>query len=266
MKSASVLSCEHIHIHRILGRTDAFIAALQGYLHTLFTHFDEFGSVKIMIVCDDRSFQYEWVAGEQPSDYDPATLAVGESGEIDVQIDLYCEQTDIEEHQNTLFSLSRHGVLKDCVRHCILLEDEQTTSLMMSGMYRGAFLHGSVPFTSGNVDILEDTKWIDSSHRASFHFPEGAEDDAEDLLEQLETRLAIEANLTDNRRTLIIDGTQLDGRGDVYFYRDMLAKLVSLSDDALITGALMPESDTIFALLRFVQEGSSILVQTAVAE
>ena len=65
---------------------------------------------------------------------------------------------------------------------------------------------------------------------------------------------------------LVIGALQLDGRAQVERYREALEKLAQMSETSLITGSLAPEDDAVFALLRFVQEGAEVIVQTAVAE
>ena len=65
---------------------------------------------------------------------------------------------------------------------------------------------------------------------------------------------------------LVIGALQLDGRAQVERSREALEKLAQMSETSLITGSLAPEDDAVFALLRFVQEGAEVIVQTAVAE
>ena len=82
----------------------------------------------------------------------------------------------------------------------------------------------------------------------------------------LEAQLEIELTRSDDGQALVIDALQLDGRGQVELYRRSLAELSALAQTSLITGSLAPEDDAVFALLRFVQEGADVVVQTAVAE
>ena len=49
-------------------------------------------------------------------------------------------------------------------------------------------------------------------------------------------------------------------------YYKALERLCELSEHSQILGSLMPDSDRVFALLRFVQEGSRVVILTAVAE
>lgn len=266
MKNKSVLSCEHIHIHRIPGRTDAILSALQGYLRTLFQLLNHLGSAEILIDLDGAQSRFEWLDDVCPASDEGCIDRLTQADEIDVRVDMCCDQFPMEDAQKAISALLKDGSLKDCARYCALIEDDQTSSLTLSGLYRGAFLHGSVPFTSNNEDILVDTQWNGSSHRAEFQLRPESEEQARDLVELLESHLDIELNLSDDGRSLVIDGVQLGGRHDVRFYRETLEKLVRLSDRALITGSLIPESDNVFALLRFVQEGSLVNVQTAVAE
>lgn len=266
MKNKSVLSCEHIHIRRVPGRTDAFMSALQGYLRALFQLLNHLGSAELSISLDGAQTRFEWLDDVCPDSDGVQIELLAQANEIDVRVDMCCDRFPMEDAQKALSDLLKDGSLKDCVRYCALIEDEQTSSLTLSGLYRGAFLHGSVPFTSNNEDILVDTQWSGSSHRAEFEIAQGNEDQVRDLADLLESRLGIVLNLSGDGRTLIIDGVQLCGRQDVRFYRETLETLARLSARALITGSLIPESDTVFALLRFVQQGSAVSVQTAVAE
>lgn len=267
MKNTSALSCEHIHIHRIAGRTDAFIAALQGYLRTLFMQNDKLSWMEIRIANDNASFCLQGQDGVLTGDSaDEALSGMTAADEIDVRVDMCCELFHMDGAQAVLSDALRSGQLKDCVRYCALLQDEQTSSLTLSGLYRGAFLHGAVPFTQDNEDILVACKWIGFTHRAEFRFPESAAGAASALTEQLEDRLEIDLTFSPDGRELKIQGLELADRREVLFYRDALEQLVRLSESARITGALAPDSDSVFALLRFVQDGSGVVLQTAVAE
>ncbi len=266
MKNSSILSCEHIHVHRVPGRTDGFIAALQTYLRTLFSLSDEFGSAEIRIVNDDREALFEWTGGALPGPGDEAIDGMAHAAEIDVRVNMCCDLFDMDVAQAALAQHLKGGALKDCVRCCTLIEDEQTASLTMSGMYRGAFLQGAVPFTTDNQDILVATRWNGYTHRAEFRLPKENAGAAARIASALEAQLEIELTRSDDGQALVIDALQLDGRGQVELYRRSLAELSALAQTSLITGSLAPEDDAVFALLRFVQEGADVVVQTAVAE
>ena len=267
MKKSSALSCEHIRVHRVPGRTDGFIDALQRYLKSLFVQNDKLSWVEIRIVNDDRSYCFEWQDGCLCGDgSDEALTGMAEADRSDVRVDMCCEFFHMEDAQSALTDVLRDGLLKDCVRYVALLQDESSSALMLSGLYRGSFLHGAVPFTADNQDILVVCKWNGFTHRAAFRFPESAVNAAAALADELEDRLEIELTLSDDGRNLTIESLQLADRREVFFYRDKLEQLARLSEHAQITGALAPDSDSVFALLRFVQEGSGIIWQTAVAE
>ena len=266
MKNSSILSCEHIHVRRVPGRTDAFLAALKVYLETLFSLSDEFGSAEIRIANDGREFRFEWAGGELPGPGGEAIDGMAEASEIDVRVNMCCDLFDMDEAQAALARELKGGALKDCVRCCTLIEDEQTASLTMSGIYRGAFLQGAVPFTTDNEDILVATRWNGFTHRAEFRLREAEADAAGEIADALEGRLEIELSRSDDGRALAIGALQLDGRAQVEFYRDALERLCRMSESSLITGSLAPEDDAVFALLRFVRDGADVVVQTAVAE
>ena len=264
MNATSALSCEHIYIRRIPGRTDAFIAALQNYLRKLLTISEGTESAEIIITPDGSEHRFEWYGEAGETNLDSALSAMETAAETDVRINICSDLYSAEEEQRSLNALLRDGSLKDCVRCSILLEDEHTSSLTMSGLYRGAFLHGAVPFVSDASDILLKTAWNGYTHRAEFRFAPAAFDDAQDLGDLLEDRLEIELVTEDN--LLRVENVHLEDADEVAFYREMLEKLTTLAESAQITGALTPESDEIFALLRFVRENSAVTVQTAVAE
>ena len=267
MKNSSALSCEHIRIRRAPGRTDGFIDALQRYLKSLFTQNDKLSWVEVRIADDDRSYCFEWQDGGLCGDgADEALTGMAGANRIDVRVDMCCEFFHMEDAQSALTDVLRDGQLKDCVRYVALLQDESSSALMLSGLYRGSFLHGAVPFTADNQDILVVCKWNGFTHRAEFRFPESAVNAAAALADELEDRLEIELTLADDGRSLTIESLQLADRREVFFYRDALEQLARLSERAQITGALAPDSDSVFALLRFVQEGSGVIWQAAVAE
>ena len=267
MQNTSLLSCEHIRIRRVPGRTDGFIRQLQEYLKTLFRLSDAFGSAELHLQADGDERTFLWLGDEHPEIDLAAIDALAEASQIDVRVDLCSERPCMEDARDRLTALLASGTLKDCVRYCELLEDEHTSSLFLSGLYRGAFLHGSVPFTANDEDILEDAVWNGYTHRAEFHFAEESVEAMLDLADRIQDRIEeIDLELSDDDRRLEIGSVQLACREDVSFYREALEQLVRLSDHAQLTGALTPESDAIFALLRFVREGSAVVAQTAVAE
>ena len=65
MDTRSLLSSEHIVIKAVAGRTEAFIAAVQAYLTTLFGLSDEFGSAEIVIRLDDEEHRFRWLDDER---------------------------------------------------------------------------------------------------------------------------------------------------------------------------------------------------------
>lgn len=262
MKNSSVLSCEHIHIRRIPGRTDAFITALKDYLRTLPAPGDGLDWVEIRI--DQKPDDAENL--ENSACVNQALEKLDQLDEFDVRVNMCCELFRMDDAQAALSGMLGSGQLKDCVRYCALLQDETTASLTLSGLYRGAFLHGAVPFTGDNEDILVACGWNGLTHRAEFSLPESAADQVADLVDALESRLEIDLEFAPDGRSLKIESLQLAGHDDVLFYRDTLAQLTGMSDRAQITGALVPDSDAVFALLRFVPAGAGILIQTAVAE
>ncbi len=266
MKNSSILSCEHIHVRRVPGRTEVFVAALQTYLRTLFSLSDEFGSAEICIANDDREYRFEWTGDGLPGSGDEAIEGMAGAAEIDVRVNMCCDLFDMDEAQAALAAQLKGGVLKDCVRCCTLIQDEQTASLTMSGIYRGAFLQGAVPFTTDNQDILVATRWNGFTHRAEFRVRKADAQAAAEVADALEDALEIELTRSDDGLALVIGALQLDGRAQVERYREALEKLAQMSETSLITGSLAPEDDAVFALLRFVQEGAEVIVQTAVAE
>jgi len=266
MDTRSLLSSEHIVIKAVAGRTEAFIAVVQAYLTTLFGLSDEFGSAEIVIRLDDEEHRFRWLDDERPGQSEGTIRALADAASIDVRIDLCWDLFRMVPEQQALRGMLAGGGLKDLVKYQALMSDEHTASLVMSGLYHGAFLHGSVPFSGQTADILATTSWNGLTHRAQFMVPEVAEVRARELADQLEQRFEIELSFDDEGRELLIEGLELKGSGDVHFYRDVLEKLLQLSARALITGSLTPEDDDTYALLRFVQEGSQVIIQTAVAD
>ena len=267
MKNTSVLSCEHIRVLRQPGRTDALLGALQSYLTALFRLAGEFGAAEITITPDNRAYRFEWTGDLRPEPADEAIAAIADADLIDVRVDLCSDEINPETLHSELSRLLATGELRDCAYYVALIQDDQTTSLVVCGMYHGAFLHGSVPFSSENQDILVGTVWSSMTHRAEFKIKPGCAEQAEEVADALEQRFEIDlARDMDDGLTVRISGIVLNGQRGVMFYRDCLARLSALSDQAMITGALTPEDDHTFALLRFVPAGSEILVQTAVAE
>lgn len=265
MDNSSVFSCEHIHVRRIAGRTDAFVAALKKYLRTLFDATEFFGTANLVLSLDEQTHTFEWMGDVNPASDENCIDAMDSASEIDVRLDICCEDGRMLNIQNALSDMLENGALKDCVSYCELLEDAHTSSLYLSGPYRGSFLHGSVPFT-GCDDILVDNTWNGYTHRAEFVLHFEAEDEVRDIADELGENLEIDIELMHGAHELTVASVQLVGPAEVELYRSSLEKLVRIADSSKITGALTPESDTLFALLRFVKDGSSVDIQTAVAE
>ncbi|MBQ8973243.1 MAG: hypothetical protein IJ074_09220 [Clostridia bacterium] len=266
MIETSILSCEHIEIHAQPGQTDAFIRALQDYLRVLFSLSDELGSAELALTLDGETYEYVWMDDERPGAAGEQINALANAKEIGIRVNMCSELTDLASEQRKLNAMLRDGSLKDWVRYVELLADERTTSLTMSGIYRGAFLHGAVPFSGANEDILVSTQWNGLTHRAEFQLRKEERDSARELADALEQRFEIDLSISNDGGALLIEGLELKGLDDVRFYRETLETLVRKSEQNAITGALIPEDDRVFALLRFVPEGSSVFIQTAVAE
>ena len=266
MKTESLMSCEHITLQAIPGRTEALVERVKAYLSALFALSDEFGSAAILVTLDGTEHRFEWLDDQRPGLTGDVIAAMDRAQRIDLRIDLCWDAFQMMPEQQALRRMLSDGSFKDCAAYYALMSDEHTASLVMSGLYHCAFLDGSVPFSGQSEDILTTTDWNGLTHRARFTLPEGRMEEAAALADELERRFEIDLSLNEEEHTLVIEALELKGFKDVHFYRDTLQKLLQLSVRALITGSLTPEDDRVFALLRFVQEGSQVIIQTAVAE
>lgn len=262
MDHMSALSCEHIYMERIPGKTDRALTALQDYLRALFSPSHNSESAEVIITCDGETRCFEWFGSSEALNPTEALSPLGNAIHIDIRINLCCDHFTLIEEQRELYDILRDGSLKDCVHCRTLLEDEDSTSLTMSGLHCGAFLHGNVPFCANAVSL--QTAWNGYTHRAVFSFAPADFDHAQDLTDVLEDRLDIELSAQNDE--IRIENVHLENADDIAFYRETLEKLSALAQDAQISGALTPESDDVFALLRFVLKNDSVAIETAIAE
>ena len=266
MKNTSVLSCEHIHLERVPGKTETFARALTDYLRTLFGLSDEFGSAEIIIETDGVRRAFVWDSEAIPEGEEAALDAILSAWAVDVRVNMCCDLFFMDEAQTALTARLADGSLRDCVRYCALLEDEQTSSLFYSGLFRGAFLHGSVPFETVPSDRLPADHWNGRTQRAEFTFPAEAADGAQALADRAAEEIEGDFAFADDGRALVISEMHLVSRGQAEQVRQLLEQLCALSEQAVITGALTPEDDETYALLRYVRSGDRVEMQAATAE
>lgn len=263
MPNSSILSCIRIRAHAVPGRTDGFIAALQEFAQLLPKHPESFSYAELHLAADSREHDCFWMEGDCP-DFDSGLIASAK--EIDLRLNMCCEDALLLNAQTQLFDLLADGAHADCVRFCALVTDEEHAALTLSGMHGGAFHHGEVSFIDGCGGIPEDMCWNSSTHRAQFTFPEEALDDAWDLSEIIPEHIdEIDLEFSFDRGEMAIHSVQLPDMDAVETYRSILQKLCEMANSFSISGALTPESDSAFALLRFACNGG-VTVQTAVAE
>lgn len=262
MNNMSALSCEHIYMERIPGKTDHALAALQDYLRALFSLSHNSESAEVIITCDGEPLCFEWFGTTEKLNPNEALSRLSSANHIDVRINLCCDHSTSIEEQRELYDILCDGSLKDCVHCRVLLEDEGSTSLTMSGLHCGAFLHGNVPFCANTAPL--QTAWNGYTHRAVFSFAPADFDHAQDLTDVLEDRLDIELSAQNNEIRIV--NVHLENADDIAFYRETLEKLSAFAQNAHLSGALTPESDDVFALLRFVLKNDSVAIETAVAE
>lgn len=261
MNNSPVLVCSRIRVHAVPGRTDGFVAGMQALLKTLSAQSDAFSYAEIHLTADESVRDYFIMDGEHPQ-IDAEALAAAK--EIDLQMNLSCEDNRIADALSAVLSLLSDGSLADCARFCMLATGGNSAALTLSGMRNGFFHHGEVPFTD---ELPADLCWNSSDHRASFTFPEEALDEVWELSEILQERIdEIDLEFSFDGGELQIHSVQLPDREAIEAYRAALAQMASLADSVCISGALTPESDEAFALLRFVHEVGCVKVQTAIAD
>lgn len=267
MNQTSVLTCTRIRVRAVPGRTDGLISGLQAFVNALFDRPDAFDYAELHLLTDGDARDLYWMGDEQPA-FDPSlTAAISAAAEVDLLLNLSGETDCMADAHAALSSLLADGSLSDCARMICLRTGDDFAALTLSGIHGGAFLHGEVPFADGCEGVPADMCWNSCTHRARFHFPEEALDDAWDLSELLPERIdEIDFEFSFDRAELVIHSVQLTDLNGVEVYREVLQHLADLSDGMEIAGALTPESDSAFALMRFAPDGSRVSVQTAVAE
>ena len=262
MIPTSYLTCSHIRVRTAPGRTDGFIARMQDFIHTLFDSASAFEYAELHLTAGGSDFNCYWM-GEDHPDFDPAlTDAVASAAEINLRLNISSETDCMSAPHDALLALLADGALSGSVQISLLKNDV----LFFSGMHRGAFLHGVVPYA--DADSLPETLcWNSSNHRAHFHFPEENVYDAccvADLLPERIDMIDLEFFYDDGE--LFIHSVQLTDAACAEVYRESLEQLTVLADHAEISGVLTPESDAAFALMRFIPVGNRVTLQTAIAE
>ena len=263
MNQTSCLICSHIRVHAAAGRTDSFVTRLQSFIKSHFDAAADFEYAELHLTAGSADFNCYWMGEDQP-EFDPAlTDAVASAAEIDLRLNISSETDCMSAPHDELFSLLSDGALSDCVQISLMKND----SLIFSGMHRGAFLHGAVPYTDAGDDLPETICWNSSNHRAHFHFSEENVYDACCIADLLPERIdMIDQEFFYDDGEMFIHSVQLTDRACAEVYRDSLEQLARLADSVEISGVLTPESETAFALMRIVPDGSRVTVQTAIAE
>lgn len=267
MIQTAVLTCTHIHVHTAPGRTDGFISNLQSFIETLFGCSEDFDYAELHLSAGEAQFNCYWMGSDRPEFDSALTSALENADEIDLHLNLCSEADSMDKAHEALYIALSDGSLSDCVRMASLKKDDCASTLTFSGMHRGAFCHGEVPFCDDLDQIPEALSWNSSTHRAHFHFPEENVYDACCIADLLPERIdMIDFEFFYDDAELFIHSLQLSDRSSIEVYRDSLEQLAALSDSMQIDGVLTPESDSAFALMRFVPEGGQIAVQIAAAE
>lgn len=263
MNQTSYLLCSHIHVRAVAGRTDGFIFQLQNFLKSPFDAADQFEYAELHLTAGEADFNCYWMGEDRP-DFDSAlTDAMASAAEIDLRLNISSETDCMSAPHDALLALLADGSLSDCVQISLLKNDVLT----FSGMHRGTFLHGVVPYSDANGALPETTCWNSSNHRARFHFSEDNVYDAcciADLLPERIDMIDLEFFYDDGE--MFIHSVQLTDRACAEVYREALEQLSALADSVEISGVLTPESETAFALMRFVPDGGRVTTQTAIAE
>lgn len=266
MTNASTLACIRIRVNSLSGRTDGFVAGLQSFLKTLCARAKAFEFAELSLMADGAGPVLLWMGDDRPG-FESAELSALESAkEIDIRLNLCSETDSCADDRAALFSLLSDGALADRVQFCALITGG-SASLMLSGLRGGRFCHGEVPFTDGCEGIPEDLRWNSASHRVLLRFADSAVDDAWDLSDLMQERIdEIDLEFLPDSGELRIHSVQLPDMNSVEAYRAFLERLSLLAESVSIEGALTPEAEDAFALLRFVRAGNAVTVQTAVAE
>ena len=263
MSNSSILSCFRIRAHAVPGRTDDFIDALQGFVQLLPQLPEIYSYAELHVSIDAGEFDFFFSDVESPA---IDTGLIASAKEIELSMNLCCEGSTLPDAQARLFSLLSDGALADCVRFCALVSDDAHAELTLSGKLGETFHHGPVPFADGCGDIPSELCWNSCTHSARFTFPEVALDDAWDLSELIPEQIdEIDLEFSFDRSEMLIHSVQLPDMAAVENYRGILQKLTEMANSASIEGVLTPESDSAFALLRFVCN-DGVQIQTAVAE
>ena len=257
------LSC--IRIRAASGRPDGFISSLQCFLETISARAEKFSYAEILLRADGGERSIYWMEGEQPEPIDCAFIA--SAAEVDAVLNLCSDEDCASDAQSALLAPLADGSLAGCVRVCALTRDGENASVFLSGMREGKFFHSTIDFADGMEAIPADLCWNSLTHEAHFTFPESALDDAWDLSDLLQERIdEIDLEFSYDDGALDIRSVQLPDAGSVEAYRAALEGFLKISGSARISGALSPEAENAFALLRFAASDGRVAVQTAAAE
>jgi len=266
MPESSFLSCSRTRVRAVPGRTDGFAAALQRFLETIAGRAGSFSYAELLLIADGDEHSFFWLGDECP-DLGGNLACLAASAELDVQLNLCSDEDCASDALAALIAPLADGALSDCVRFSSLTRSGDDASVFLLGSSDGAFHHGEIPFRDGLQGVPEDMCWNSCTHAARFTFPEAARDDAWDLSDLLEERIdEIDLDFSRDEGTLAIHSVQLPDAEAVETYRAFLEQLASIAGSASILGALTPEAENAFALLRFVLEDGRVRMQTAIAE
>ena len=257
-------SSERICIDNRTGICGPFAERLYDHLLSIIHRRSEAYLARIRMISDGTLLSAEWDGESLRGDADSFAVLLRSLRDTTVYIDLSGDMSALLEEGEKLFSSLSNGSLREYVRYTVLTEDENTASLVYSGLYHGTFLHGAVPFTTTNEDILVHTAWNGSSHRAVFRIKPARLDEAAALSDLLEQHFDIEIRL--EYGSLTIEQVDIGGISAVSEYVGVLEGLIAISSEASITGFLCAEGEDEFALLRLMPISGHIQVQTSVID
>ena len=264
MTNMTYISSERIIIRNTGEETRAFMLALFTYLNDILEVRGPGYLSRVKIDADGVPYVFEWddtLGGDIAADIQKR---ISRAAQLNVRIDMSGQIGQLLEKRDDLFAMLSDGALRDRVWYSILTEDDGTAALVFSGLYHGAFLHGAVPFTVSNEDILVHTRWNGSSHHARFEVAEAQWSSAEAIMDRLEQTLNID--ILQDGHAITIEQVSLDGLEEVRLYHSSLEELARISLSSEVSGYLCAEGEDAFALLRFIPIGNAIQLQTAVID